>query len=253
MGQRKATRMQRPAWGDSNPKFAIRNSKWWSVPASWFPSVPAEGIANYQSLTPIIPHSAINVSPLPITTAAININDTRGLRAAELAREALEAMGRPVARAPVLLCGASYREDVGDTRYSGSEIIARRLAELGAEIRVHDPYVDHWHELEHQDAYPATGQSRSRFFKNQDALGKVRVDKDLASALRGASAIILAVRHNQYLDLDPDWLVGQAGAPLAIVDCFGILSDESIRSCLKLGCEVRCLGRGHVARLKDNL
>ena len=189
----------------------------------------------------------------PITTAAININDTRGLCAAELAREALEAMGRPVAGAPVLLCGASYREDVGDTRYSGSEIIARRLAELGAEIRVHDPYVDHWHELEHQETYPATGQSRARFFKNQDSLGKVRVEKDLASALRGASAIILAVRHNRYLDLDPDWLVAQAGGPPAIVDCFGILSDESIRSCLKLGCEVRCLGRGHVARLKDDL
>jgi hypothetical protein len=47
--------------GDSNPKFAtfvsssgreIRNSKWRSVPASWLPSIPAEGIANYQSLTP---------------------------------------------------------------------------------------------------------------------------------------------------------------------------------------------------------
>lgn len=38
--------------GDSNPKFAIRNSKWRSVPASSLPSVPAEGIANYQSLTP---------------------------------------------------------------------------------------------------------------------------------------------------------------------------------------------------------
>jgi nucleotide sugar dehydrogenase len=186
----------------------------------------------------------------PITTAAININDTRGLRAAELAREALEAMGRPIAGAPVLLCGASYREDVGDTRYSGSEVIARRLAELGVEIRVHDPYVDHWHELEHQDTYPATGQSRARFFKNQDGLGKVRVEKDLASALRGASAIILAVRHNRYLDLDPDWLVGQAGGPLAIVDCFGILSDTKIRRLFELGCEVRCLGRGHVQRIK---
>jgi nucleotide sugar dehydrogenase len=189
----------------------------------------------------------------PITTAAININDTRGLRAAELAREALEAMGRPVAGAPVLLCGASYREDVGDTRYSGSEIIARRLAEVGAEIRVHDPYVDHWHELEHQDAYPAKGQSRARFFRNQEGVTEVRVQPDLAAALRGASAVVLAVRHKHYLDLDPAWVVAQAGAPPAIVDCFGILSDAQIRRYFELGCEVRCLGRGHVNRIKESL
>ena len=33
-----------------------------------------------------------------------------------------------------LLLGASYREDVGDTRYSGSEVVVRKLTEMGAEI-----------------------------------------------------------------------------------------------------------------------
>ena len=55
-----------------------------------------------------------------ITPTAIDINDTRGLHVAELARDALRNMGRYIAGANVLLCGASYREDVGDTRYSGS-------------------------------------------------------------------------------------------------------------------------------------
>jgi len=160
-------------------------------------------------------------------------------------------MGRCVAGAPVLLCGASYREDVGDTRYSGSEIIGRRLAEAGADLRVHDPFVDHWYELESQESYPAKGQSRARFFRNQDGLGKVRVEKDLASALRGASAIILAVRHAPYLDLDPDWLVEQAGGPVAVIDCFGILPDTKIWRFFDLGCEVRCLGRGHVQRIRE--
>ncbi|HPS80115.1 MAG TPA: UDP binding domain-containing protein [Thermoanaerobaculaceae bacterium] len=79
-----------------------------------------------------------------LTTAAIDINDTRGLHAAELTRDALRNMGRYIAGSEVLICGASYREDVGDTRYSGSELVARKLTEMGATIRVHDPYVDHW-------------------------------------------------------------------------------------------------------------
>ncbi|HET6304891.1 MAG TPA: GDP-mannose dehydrogenase, partial [Myxococcota bacterium] len=57
-----------------------------------------------------------------ITTRAIDINDTRALHVAELVRDALRNMGRYIAGAHVLLCGASYREDVGDTRYSGSEL-----------------------------------------------------------------------------------------------------------------------------------
>jgi len=67
-----------------------------------------------------------------ITTMAIDINDTRGLHVATLTRDALRNMGRQIAGAAILLCGASYRQDVADTRYSGSEVVLRRLTEMGA-------------------------------------------------------------------------------------------------------------------------
>ena len=89
-----------------------------------------------------------------ITPMAININDTRSLHVPELTRDALRNMGRYIASSTVVLCGASYREDVGDTRYSGSELVVRKLTEMGADMRVHDPYVDHWYEMEKQDTYP---------------------------------------------------------------------------------------------------
>jgi nucleotide sugar dehydrogenase len=190
---------------------------------------------------------------LKITTAAINTNDTRGLHAAELTRDALRNMGRVVAGARILLCGASYREDVGDTRYSGSELVVRRLTEMGAEVLVHDPYVDHWYELEQQESYPATGQSLSRFFRNQADLSEVRVSKDLGGSLQGADALVLAVRHEPYRSLDPAWVVAQVGGPLAVIDCFGILSDADIRRYVELGCEVKGLGRGHIKRIKDSV
>ena len=188
-----------------------------------------------------------------ITTTAIDINDTRGLHAATLTNEALENMGREVAGAAVLLCGASYRQDVGDSRYSGSEIVVRKLTEMGAEMRVHDPYLEHWPELEQQDTYPAPGHSRARFFQNQDNLVNIQVQQDLAAALKGALAVILAVPHEPYLELDPEQIVEWAGGPLAVIDCFGILNDEKIRRYLELGCEVKGLGRGHIERIKEEV
>ncbi|MBN8458954.1 MAG: GDP-mannose dehydrogenase [Verrucomicrobia bacterium] len=186
-----------------------------------------------------------------ITSAAININDTRALHVAELTRDALRNMGRPLYAAPILLCGASYREDVGDTRYSGSELVVRKLTEMGADMRVHDPYVDHWYELESQDSYPAPGHSLSRFFRNQDELAHVRVSKDLTASLSGVAAVILAVRHSEYLQLDPEEVVRAAGGPIAVIDCFGILDDARITRYLEFGCEVKALGRGHIKRLKE--
>ncbi len=192
-------------------------------------------------------------SVFKISTVAIDINDTRGLHVAELTRDALRNMGRYIAGARVLMAGASYREDVGDTRYSGSELVVRKLTEMGAEISVHDPYVDHWYELENQEAYPAPGHSWSRFFRNQQDLNHIHIQKDLTSALKGIEALILAVRHASYLHLDPDDVVRWAGAPIAVVDCFGILRDDDIRRYFELGCEVKAMGRGHIQRIKEEV
>jgi UDP-N-acetyl-D-glucosamine dehydrogenase len=188
-----------------------------------------------------------------MTPLAIDINDSRSLHAAELTRDALRNMGRIVAASEIVVLGAAYREDVGDTRYSGSELVVRKLAEMGGSIRVHDPYVLKWWEFEKQDTYPAPGYSRSRFFRNQDDLMNLTVSQDLAASLKGADAVVLAVRHSLYLELEPDWVVEQAGGPLAVIDCFAILDDAKIRRYFELGCEVKGMGRGHVKRIKDEV
>ncbi len=188
-----------------------------------------------------------------ITPLAIDINDTRALHVAQLTRDALRNMGRPIASAEILVLGASYREDVGDTRYSGSELIVRRLTEMGAELRVHDPYVEHWWEFEKQEEYPSDRHGLRRFFRGQERLKDLRVERELKRALQGADAVILAVRHQPYLNLDPDEVVRDTGGPIAVIDCFGILDDRRIRRYFELGCEVKGLGRGHVKRIKDQV
>jgi nucleotide sugar dehydrogenase len=188
-----------------------------------------------------------------ITPTAINVNDTRALHVAELTRDALRNMGKIVAAARVTLLGAAYREDVGDTRYSGSELVVRKLTEMGADMRVHDPYLQHWWEFEQQDTYPTPGYSWARFFRNQERLTDLRVQQDLAAALKGVDAVVLAVRHKPYLELSPDEVVKMIGRPAAIIDCFAVLDDAKIRRYFELGCEVKGLGRGHVKRIKDEV
>ena len=188
-----------------------------------------------------------------ITPLAIDINDTRALHAVQLVRDALRNMGKIVAASRIALLGASYRQDVGDTRYSGSELIVRKLAEMGADVVVHDPYVKRWWELEKQDSYPAPGHSMARFFRNQESLKDLSVCDQLETALEGIDALVLAVGHQAYRELDPDTVMGMTGRPVAIIDCFNLLDDDKIRRYFELGCEVKGLGRGHVKRIKDDV
>ena len=162
-------------------------------------------------------------------------------------------MGKIVAASKIAVLGASYRQDVGDTRYSGSEVVVRKLTEMGADVVTHDPYVKHWWELEKQDTYPAPGRSLGRFFRNQEKLGESQMVENLDETLAGADAIVLAVGHQDYLSLVPEEVVRMAAKPLVVIDCFGILDDDAIRRYFELGCEVKGLGRGHVKRIKDEV
>ena len=188
-----------------------------------------------------------------ITEMAININDTRALRVAQMTRDALRNMNKPIAAANILLLGAAYRKDVGDTRYSGSELIVRRLTEMGAELKAHDPFVNHWWEFENQNNYPASGHSWARFFRDQEKLNEMQIVESLEKALYDSDVVIFAVPHKPYLSIEPDWLVERIGQPAAIIDCFGILTDDSIKRYFELGCEVKGLGRGHINRIKKSV
>jgi nucleotide sugar dehydrogenase len=188
-----------------------------------------------------------------ITPMAIDINDTRALHVAGLVRDGLRNQSKIVAASRVLVLGASYREDVGDTRYSGSELIVRKLTEMGADVQVHDPYVKHWWELEKQETYPAPGHSWSRFFRNQESLSDICVSKDLGASLKGVDAVIFAVRHDVYQKLEPEQIIAMIGGPAVIIDCFAMLSDTQIRAFFAAGYEVKGLGRGHMKRLKEEV
>ena len=117
----------------------------------------------------------------------------------------------------VLLLGVSYREGVSDTRNSAATSFVTWAEEEGVVVDLHDPYAD---ELE--------GIGR----RVQSALP----DPD------GYDAVIFAVAHDVYRELDPMRWLGTRRP--VIIDANNVLSAEQMSRFGAVGCKVRAVGRG---------
>jgi nucleotide sugar dehydrogenase len=117
----------------------------------------------------------------------------------------------------VLLLGATYREDVADTRYSPSKDFVLWAEAEGAIVDVHDPLVS---ELE--------------------GIGRP-VMRDLPQP-NGYDAAVFAVAHEPYRKLLPETWLGSA-RPL-VLDANAVLSAEQIALFQAAGCRVKAVGRG---------
>ena len=153
----------------------------------------------------------------PFSTAAVRTNDDAPLVTLDRVRQ---MVGGTLAGRRILLLGISYRQDVGDTRYSPSETFVRAAVEDGAEVVAHDPLVDHWDELD------------------RDVPGEI-------PSPDGFDAVVFAVPHEAYRAMDlPAWL---GDARPAVFDGFSVLSTAQRRTLSSLGCAVASIGRGDVA------
>ncbi len=91
---------------------------------------------------------------------------------------------------------------MGDSRYSGSEIVVRKLAERGPRCASSTRTWNTGNELESQDTYPPR-HVVGKVLPQPGGLAELRVEKDLAAALKGVEALVLAVPHEAYQNLDP--------------------------------------------------
>lgn len=151
----------------------------------------------------------------PFATLAVNVNRVMPKRTVDRLRRLLNGTLRG---RRVLLLGVSYREDVGDTRHSPSQVFWEIATAEGAEVIVHDPLVKHW---------PECG---------------ILVPEDVPAA-DGLDAVVLAVPHQEYRQFPYEaWLGGHH--PL-FLDAFNVLSDSRRSALRALGCRVESMGRGY--------
>jgi UDP-N-acetyl-D-mannosaminuronic acid dehydrogenase len=89
----------------------------------------------------LLAYGASELSAAKLIPAAREINDYMPLHMAELTIEALEEAGVEIEESRVAVLGYAYLENSDDTRNAPSVALVHRLEELGAEVRIHDPYV----------------------------------------------------------------------------------------------------------------
>ena len=120
--------------------------------------------------------------------------------------------------------GISYRQDVGDTRYSPSETFVRAAIDAGAEVVAHDPLVEHWDELDR------------------------RVADRAARPPTTSTPSCSPCRTPSYRDIDVATWLGDA-RPAVISTASDVLRPPSSDDCASsLGCRVASIGRGRRPR-----
>jgi len=150
----------------------------------------------------------------PLSTAAVAINSRMPAATVALLEEMIPG---GLAGKRVLILGASYREDVGDTRHSPSLTLAGMLIGKRAAVVFADPLVD--------------------------AEIGVPLHRELPDA-HGFDAVILAVGHKPYRAID---LAAWSGAERPVVlDANGVLSRQQLQSLRDAGFKVAAIGRGLV-------
>ena len=145
--------------------------------------------------------------PVRLIPAARAVNDGMPLHVVDLLADALAEAGWALPGAKVLVLGYAYLENSDDTRNSPSATLVAALRERGAEVVIHDPFVEGY-------------------------------QGDVAEMAEGCDAVVVMVKHDVYRRLD--WVALQAQLRHAIlVDGRHIITGDEARKVI-----TRAIGEG---------
>ena len=151
------------------------------------------------------------------------INDFMPTHMLHLTESALQQGGKTMAGAKIALLGWAFLNDSDDARNTPAEPFYQAAIAAGAEVRIHDPWVD-----------PETAP---------DVPEGADITRDLDAVLKGADAVVIFAGHKEYRTLVPaevKALCGGCGHPV-IVDGRNVAEpDEWIAE----GYVYRGIGRG---------
>ncbi len=150
----------------------------------------------------------------PFSRLAVRVNHEMPLNTVN---RLIELMGGSINQKKVLICGVSYKQDVGDTRYSPSELLVRSLSEHGAVVTCHDPFIKYWDEME------------------------INLVENVPQSHQ-FDAVIFAVPHQYYRDFD---LLSWAHPRIVILDANNIFSLELRQQGRTNGLKIESIGRGN--------
>ncbi len=137
-----------------------------------------------------------------IINAGRAVNDSMGFYVANQVVKKMIALGRNILNSKVLVMGATFKEDVSDIRNSKVADVINELKDFGVQVDVIDAYASS-KELKHEYGFELTEKLRSDY-----------------------DAIIVAVSHKQYKDLDESYFKKLAGKDAVFFDLKGIFRNK---------------------------
>lgn len=131
------------------------------------------------------------------------INDDMGPYVARRTVQLMTKAGKDVSKANVLVMGATFKENVSDIRNSKVADIINELKQYAVDVDVIDPYADS-EELKHEYGF------------------------SLLEGLNGKKydAIIVAVNHKEYINLDENYFISKSTADGILVDVKGVFRNK---------------------------
>jgi UDP-N-acetyl-D-galactosamine dehydrogenase len=141
-----------------------------------------------------------------VVLAGRRINDSMGKYVAEQTVKRLIANGSCVKGAKIAVLGLTFKENCPDLRNSRVADIVNELKAYGAELYVHDPIAD-----------------------PEDARHEYGIELIPWEALPKVEALVLAVAHRQYRELEPAQLRAKLHNPACIMDVKAILDPAAFR------------------------
>jgi len=157
---------------------------------------------------------------LNFSIKAVNVNDLMPHHTFDLL---MKGMDNNVHKKKITILGASYRKNVDDSRNSPTITLYDDIKQAGGLPIVHDPYVKKMMQRDY-----------------------IKINPDIDSALKGASALIFVVKHKEYEELSMEEVISKLNTHACIVDAFDVLTDEKLMQLKNNGFTVLGVGKGHL-------
>jgi len=146
------------------------------------------------------------------------INEFMKMHTVNLVEKGLRQVGKRVYGARVAVMGLAYKKNINDPRESPSIKIVEELANLGANVRVYDPFV------------PSLATKAGVFTSAES----------IEEALSGADCAVFLVDHDAFRGLDVGYIGSCMNTPV-LVDCKNLFQQKD-------GIVYLCIGKGERAR-----
>ena len=142
------------------------------------------------------------------------INEFMKMHTVNLVEKGLRQVDKRVYGATVAVMGLAYKKNINDPRESPSIKIVEELANLGASVRVYDPFV------------PSLATKAGVFTSAES----------IEVALSGADCAVFLVDHDVFRRLDTEYIGGCMNTPV-LVDCKNLFQQKD-------GIVYLCIGKG---------